>query len=103
MSTKMRPTPRRRVREVVGNWLHLGRRKQAPPAARPPRNVRQAIKDAFGNDAFDKVHDSSTTMAILLGAKPVYQGTVAKAVVQRRRAANKRARIARRVHRRAAH
>jgi hypothetical protein len=38
-------------------------------------------------------------MAHALTSKPIYQGTVDKATVLRRRAANKRARAARRIHR----
>ena len=82
-----------------------GRRTAAPASFEPPkpkRSVREAIKDAVGSDAFDKVASPSTQMSVALGQKPVYAGTVAKATIERRRAANKRARVARRVHRRAA-
>lgn len=69
---------------------------------KPRRSVRDAITDALGRDALDKASSPSTQMSVALGAKPVYAGTVAKATIARRRAANKRARVARRVHRRAA-
>lgn len=42
----------------------------------------------------------STAMAALLVGKPTYEGTVPAATIAKRRAANKRARRARRAHRR---
>lgn len=90
----------------MGAFKQLFRRQpsQVAPAVapRPRRSVSDAIKDAFGKDAYDKVRSPKTQMAVALGQKPVYAGTVAKAVVARRRAANKRARKARAMHRRAA-
>lgn len=68
---------------------------------RPRRSVTDAIKDAFGKDAYAGASSPKTQMAVALGSKPVYAGTVAKATIAKRRAANKRARVARRVHRRA--
>lgn len=76
------------------------------PAAETPksrRSIREALTDVLGKDAFDKASSPSTQMSLALGQKQVYAGTVAKATIERRRAANKRARVARRVHRRAAH
>lgn len=73
--------------------------KVDPPKAR--RSIREALTDVLGKDAFDKATSPSTQMSLALGQKPVYAGTVAKATIARRRAANKRARVARRVHRRA--
>lgn len=78
------------------------RRTNHGPAADAPkarRSVREALVDVLGKDAFDKVSSPSTQMSVALGQKPVYAGTVAKATIAKRRAANKRARAARRVHR----
>lgn len=79
------------------------RRRPAAPAEPPKerRSIRDALTDVLGKDAFDKASSPSTQMSIALGGKPVYAGTVAKATIAKRRAANKRARIARRVHRQA--
>lgn len=73
------------------------------PAADAPkrRSIREALTDVLGKDAFDKASSPSTQMSVALSQKQVYAGTVAKATIERRRAANKRARVARRVHRRA--
>lgn len=80
-----------------------GRKGGAPDVPpQPRRSVRDAIKDALGRDSFDKVSSPSTQMSLALGQKPVYAGTVAKATILKRRAANKRARVARRIHRGAA-
>lgn len=77
-------------------------RPAAEEAPKPRRSIRDAIKDAVGSDAYDKVSSPSTQMSVALSGKQVYAGTVAQAVIARRRAANKRARVARRTHRRAA-
>lgn len=81
---------------------HMRGPQRGAEDVKPRRSVAQAIKDAIGRDAYDKVTSPSTQMSLALGQKPVYAGTVAKATVLRRRAANKRARAARRVHRLAA-
>jgi hypothetical protein len=73
----------------------------APPS-RPRRSIREALTDVLGKDAFDKASSPSTQMSVALGQKQVYAGTVAKATIAKRRAANKRARAARSMHRRAA-
>lgn len=86
------------------SYMKSSRRNAVPesvPAPKPRRSIRQAITDALGKDDLDKASSPSTQMSIALGTRPVYAGTVAKATIARRRAANKRARIARRVHRRA--
>lgn len=69
---------------------------------RQRRGISEAIKDALGGNAFDKAQSPSTKMAVALNAKngTTYAGTVAQATIARRRAANKRARIARRAARR---
>lgn len=68
--------------------------------------IRAAVNKALGHaDAVEQQASAPRTqMAIALNrtGKPVYAGTVAKATVTRRRAANKRARQARAMHRRAA-
>jgi len=80
-----------------------GRQHGAPDTPpKPRRSISDAIKEAVGRDAYDKVSSPSTQMSLALGQKPVYAGTVAKATIAKRRAHNKRARAARRVHRRAA-
>lgn len=63
--------------------------------------LRTAITEAVGPDDIAKASSPSTKMALALAAtgKQVYEGTVPAAVVARRRAANKRARIARRAGR----
>lgn len=71
------------------------------PVAKPRRSIHDALTEVLGKDAFDKASSPSTQMSIALGGKPVYAGTVAKATIAKRRAANKRARVARRVHRQA--
>lgn len=80
-----------RNRQVVGREADKLRER---------RSVSEAIKDALGTHAFDKVGSTSTKMAVALNAKNTYAGTVARATVLKRRAANKRARIARRAGRR---
>lgn len=79
------------------------RQSKIPPSVtstpRPRRSIHDALVEVLGKDAFDKVHSPSTQMSIALGGKPVYAGTVAKATIAKRRAANKRARVARRAHR----
>lgn len=86
------------------SYMKTSRQSRQAQVAEPPkprRSIRDAITDALGRDALDKASSPSTQMSVALGAKPVYAGTVAKATVARRRAANKRARVARRVHRKA--
>lgn len=63
--------------------------------------IKDAIKKALGRDAFDQAWSPSTQMAVALNAtgKTLYAGTVPAAVKARRRAANKRARAARRATR----
>lgn len=63
--------------------------------------VREAVEEAIGEDEAAKANSPGTLMAIALAAtsKPIYANTVPPAVKARRRAANKRARIARRAGR----
>jgi hypothetical protein len=99
---KTQATQQRRLGGLVRGLLHRDKDTPAPPAAdtpRPRRSVRDLITERFGDDAYDKVASPSTLMAHALTSKPIYQGTVDKATVLRRRAANKRARAARRIHR----
>ena len=85
------------------NPFRRGPGHRGAPAPTPQRrSISDAIKDHFGRDAYDKARSPKTQMAVALGQKPVYAGTVAKATIARRRAANRRARVARRVHRQAA-
>lgn len=66
------------------------------------RTLSQAITDAVGPDDVAKATSTDTQMLLALAAtrKHVYEGTVPPAVIARRRAANKRARITRRAARR---
>ena len=66
-----------------------------------PRNIRTAVSEAVGPDDIAKATSPSTKMALALAAtgKRVYEGTVPKAVIVRRRAKNKAARAARRAAR----
>lgn len=68
-------------------------------AARKLRSIGDAIRAAVSPAELAKASSPSTQMAIALNSKRTYEGTVAKAVVARRRAKNKRARIARRAAR----
>lgn len=63
--------------------------------------LQTAITEAVGAEDLARASSSSTKMALALAAtgKQVYEGTVPAAVIARRRAANKRARIARRAAR----
>lgn len=63
--------------------------------------IREAIRGALGDDAFDAIDQPTTQMALAMNrlGKPFYEGTVPGAEVKRRRAVNKRARIARRASR----
>lgn len=63
--------------------------------------LREAITEAVGPDDIAKADSPSTKMVLALAAtgKQVYAGTVPAAVVARRRAANKVARVARRAGR----
>lgn len=65
------------------------------------RNIRQAITDQVGAEDIAKAESPSTKMALALAAtgRKVYEGTVPAAVVARRRAKNKAARLARRAAR----
>lgn len=66
------------------------------------RTLSQAITDAVGADDVAKASSTDTQMLLALAAtgKHVYEGTVPAAVIARRRAANRQARIARRAARR---
>jgi hypothetical protein len=66
------------------------------------RTVHQAITEAISPDEIAKAESPSTKMALALAAtgKRVYEGTVPAAVKARRRAANKRAKTARKAARR---
>lgn len=63
--------------------------------------LQTAISEAVGPDDIAKADSPSTKMALALAAtgKRVYEGTVPAAVVARRRAKNKAARLARRAAR----
>lgn len=62
------------------------------------RTIHEAVTDSVGADDIAKADSPSTKMALALAAtgKKVYEGTVSKAVIGRRRAKNKAARKARR-------
>lgn len=64
--------------------------------------IQTAIEKAVGPDDFAKAKSPATKMLLALAAtgKHVYEGTVPAAVIARRRAANKRARAARKAARR---
>lgn len=64
--------------------------------------VSKAIAEAVGPEDVAKASSPSTKMLLALAAtgKHIYGGTVAAATVARRRAANKRARVARKAGRR---
>lgn len=64
-------------------------------------SIRSRIFDTVGADDIAKSSSPSTKMALALAAtgKKVYEGTVPKAVIARRRAKNKAARVARRASR----
>lgn len=66
-----------------------------------PRTIRQAVTDVVGADDIAKATSPSTKMALALAAtgRRVYEGTVPASVVARRRAKNRRARVARRAAR----
>ena len=65
------------------------------------KSIRTAIAETVGADDIARADSPSTKMALALAAtgKRVYEGTVPAAVVARRRAKNKAARIARRASR----
>ena len=65
-------------------------------------SIQQAITETIGPDEIAKAESPSTKMALALAAtgKRVYEGTVPAAVKARRRAANKRAKAARKAARR---
>lgn len=66
------------------------------------RSIRTAVTETVGTEDIAKADSPSTKMALALARKPghTYEGTVPGAVVARRRARNKVARIARRAARR---
>lgn len=76
--------------------------EQEAGEVRQRRSIADALRDEFGDAVYDRANSPSTQMAVALNAKngPTYAGTVAKATIARRRAANKRARVARRAARR---
>lgn len=66
------------------------------------RSIRTAISETVGADDIARADSPGTKMALALAAtgKKVYEGTVPRAVIDRRRAKGKAARIARRAGRR---
>lgn len=65
------------------------------------RTVHAAVAETVGPEDIARASSPGTQMLLALAAtgKHVYQGTVPKAVIERRRAANRRARLARRAGR----
>lgn len=66
--------------------------------------IAETVKSWITDADREKATSPQTQMAVALArsGKPTYEGTVPAAVVDRRRATNKRARRARALHRRAA-
>lgn len=66
-----------------------------------PRTISQAVSDAVGPDDIARASSPTTKMALALAAtgRHVYEGTVPRHVIARRRAKNKAARKARRAAR----
>jgi hypothetical protein len=65
-------------------------------------SLRTAITETVGREDIARAESPSTKMALALARKPghTYEGTVPRAVIDRRRAKGKAARIARRAARR---